>query len=423
MMRFRFGSRPGSPGEGDSPAGSPTTRSISRRARATRPGCLVGFFAVFLLAGLGFLMFFLVPAVKVVKALSWEEVPCTILDSEVASHSDSDGTTYSVEVRYSYQVDWVEYTSNRYEFMGGSSSGYEGKAEVVERYPPGSQATCWVDPEDPTEAVLYRGFTWPYLFALLPLVFVAVGAGGIVFVLRGGRRSSAARAEWLPEPKAKPAVEGFVSQVPGAALSGPVQLEARASPLGKFVGMLFVAAFWNGITGIFVWQAVKGWQAGAGDGCLTVFLIPFVGVGLLLLAGVPYQFLALFNPRLHLTLSSATVALASSAQISWRFSGMPGRIRRLRIVLEGREEATYRRGTTTSTDREVFARLPVVDTEHGVEIATGNATLSLPEETMHSFTAPNNKVVWSLKVEGEIRYWPDVSEELELVVRPREGLA
>lgn len=418
-MRFRFGSRADSPGE----SGSPATRSISRRSGATSPGCMAGFFAVFLLAGLGFLMFFLVPAVKVVQALSWEPVPCTILESGVASHSDSDGTTYSVEIRYSYEVEWVEYTSDRYEFLGGSSSGYEGKAEVVERYPPGSRATCWVDPEDPTEAVLYRGFTWPYLFALLPLVFVAVGGGGMVFALRSGRRRSAARAEWLPEPKAEPAVEGFAAGVPGAPLSGPVQLEAKATPLGKLVGVVFIAAFWNGITGIFVWQAVKGWQAGQGDGCLTVFLIPFVGVGLLLLAGVPYQLLALFNPRLHLTLSSATLPLGGSAQVSWRFSGMPGRIRRLRIVLKGREEATYRRGTSTSTDREVFARLPVADTEHSVEIAAGSATLSLPEETMHSFTAPNNKVIWTLKVEGEIRFWPDVSEEFELVVRPQEGLA
>jgi hypothetical protein len=38
---------------------------------------------------------------------------------------------------------------------------------------------------------------------------------------------------------------------------------------------------------------------------------------------------------------------------------------------------------------------------------------------MHSFAAPHNKIVWSLKVEGVIDRWPDVGEEFPLVVYPR----
>ena len=48
-------------------------------------------------------------------------------------------------------------------------------------------------------------------------------------------------------------------------------------------------------------------------------------------------------------------------------------ISRLTIVLEGCEEATYRRGTSSTTDRHVFATLPIADSERGAAIAEGRA--------------------------------------------------
>jgi hypothetical protein len=430
MATFRFRRFRGSS------AAPPEGESITRRSRTSwgdRPGCLAGFFSVFLLAGLAFFSFFAIPAWKVIQARSWIEVPCTIVSSGVGSHSDSDGTTYSIDVVYTYTVQGVEYRSERYEFLGGSSSGYEGKAEVVAGYPPGSRATCWVDPEDPSEAVLYRGFTWFYLIALFPLIFVAIGAGGMVFALRKGRASGrrAAAPAWLPEAPGEAAAAaaetpdlapGFSFTPEGglpAGATGPLVLEARHGPWLKFFGIVAIAAFWNGITGIFVWQAVQGWQSGAGDGCLTVFLVPFVLVGLVLLLGVPYQLLALFNPRLRLTVSDSSLPVGGTAEVSWSFSGSAGRIRRLKIELVGREAATYRRGTDTRTDTEEFARLPVADTTQRPEIAAGSAVVTVPEDTMHSFEASNNKIRWSLEAAGEIARWPDVGESFTIVVEPR----
>ena len=44
-----------------------------------------------------------------------------------------------------------------------------------------------------------------------------------------------------------------------------------------------------------------------------------------------------------------------SADFSWTFKGSVSRLTSLRVVLEGSEEARYRRGTSTYTDRDVFA--------------------------------------------------------------------
>ena len=79
-----------------------------------------------------------------------------------------------------YRMNGGEYRANRYSFMGGSSSGYAGKQAIVSRYPPGAQVICYVDPTDPTQAVLERGFTPIMLLGLLPLLFIAAGLFGLV---------------------------------------------------------------------------------------------------------------------------------------------------------------------------------------------------------------------------------------------------
>jgi hypothetical protein len=88
------------------------------------------------------------------------------------------------------------------------------------------------------------------------------------------------------------------------------------------------------------------------------------------------------------------------------------------VTLEGREEATYRRGTDTTTARSVFARVKVGSGDRYGNLQRGSAPIEVPADAMHSFTAPNNKIVWLLKVHGEIALWPDVSEELPLEVLP-----
>jgi hypothetical protein len=403
--------RPGS-GAGET---STSGKSISQRAKFNQsPGCMAAFFGVFLLAGLGFLMIFAVPAWKVVAARGWTPVECEILSSSVGSHSGDDGATYSIDVSFRYIFDSVEYSSDRYQFLGGSSSGYGGKKEVVDGLPEGSSTTCYVDPDDPSEAVLYRGFSWFYLFALFPLLFVAVGGGGMAWALSSGRGAAkGVEADGFRE------VDSWSTPV---APAGPVELEESISPMGKLGCLIGLCILWNGVVSIFVWTIWSEWRAGGSfNGCMAVFLTPFVLVGLAILVGIPYQFLALANPRPRLTLSRVGVPLGGSAQLDWSFRGSTRRLRDLRIWIVGSEKATYRRGTTTHTDTEIFAEIEVVKIESGQPLAAGSATLEIPEDTMHSFEAPNNKIVWVLKLNASIGWWPDVITEFPFVIEPGKG--
>lgn len=384
------------------------------RRRGQSTGCLVLFFGIFLAVGCA-LSYFLLwrPMSHFLAAQSWQATPCTIESSQVAESSDSDGTTYKVAVTFTYAgSDGLEYRSSRYDFLGVSSSGYDGKAAVVAQYPAGARTTCWVDPENPGEAVLNRDFSLLYLIGLFPLVFVAAGAGGITWALRQGRKKTAAAA---PDgPRSTP----FGVEIPADAAQ-PRVLKPKMSPVGKLTAIIFLALFWNGIVSVFVVLTYKEWRSGGDvDGCLVLFLIPFVLVGLALIWSVFHQFLVLFNPRLELALSQGVLVPGRSANLQWQIHGKSGRVKHLRVVLEGTEQATYRRGTDTTTVTEVFATIPVVETDQQMLIAQGTARIEVPEGAMPSFTADRNKIVWTLRTCCEIPGWPDSNEEYEIIVVP-----
>jgi len=376
-------------------------------------GCILLFFGVFFVAGALMLWFLGIrPVMQVFEARSWPEVPCTVTSSQVESHSDSDGTTYSIDIRYTYEIGGETYPGDRYNFSIGSSSGYNSKQKVVDRYPPGTETVCRVDPEDPTNSVIDVDFSAAYLWGLFGLPFFLVGLLGGLWMLRKPRPAEVGGTRWMPHVPGRevhPKLAGYGS-------TGPLTLQSTYRPIWRFVGILLFAGLWNAMVYFLLWPAARD-----EGGCIWVFLAVFGLAGLMLLISVPYTFLAMFNPRPVLTMDSSSLALGESTRLSWSWSGGAKRIDRLRISLEGQEEATYRRGTDTHTDKHLFARIEVLDTPHSVEIGRGSAELVIPADTMHSFESSNNKIVWRLKVQAEISRWPDVGEEHKLVVQPKEA--
>jgi hypothetical protein len=391
----------------------PAQQPLSTKPRGSAgPGCLILFFSIFLLAGLAATYAMLLrPALRILAARSWREVPCVVLSSRVVAHSDSDGTTYSVDILYSYAVDGRELKANRYNFMTGSTSGYEGKAAIVARSLPGQRTVCYVNPADPTDAVLTRDATPDMWFGLLPLIFVAVGGGGMFFVWRAAKRKGGDPMALKSSRRSK---ESGITAGPVPA--GAAVLKSAGSRLGKFAGGVLIAAFWNGIVSVFLWQVIKSFQRHRPEWLLTIFLIPFVLIGLGLLGFAGYSFLQLFAPGVKLRLSSAAVPLGGSADLEWEITGRSSAISKLRIWLEGREEATYRRGTSTSTDKSTFATLELASASLWSDIRRGRVRFTVPADTMHSFKSDNNRIVWTLHVHGDIAFYPDVNDEFPITV-------
>jgi hypothetical protein len=353
--------------------------------------------------GAVFTFLFAVPAARTISAAGWRSTPCSVVSSTVRSWATDDGTSYRPDVLYEYSAGGETWRSNRVTFFSALSSGSDRSGSIRDRYPGGASTTCWVDPDDPSRSVLEREFEIFYLLGTLPLMFVIAGAG-------------VSRWAWKRlQASTKPDVAVGDPEVPADT---PVLLKPQMSPVGKVFGTLFFAIFWNGIVSVFVWQAWKTWQAGNPDWFLTIFMVPFVLVGVAAFGAVGYMALALANPRPRITLASGRIRLGEPLRIDWRFTGQSSRLTHLRIFIEGREEAIYRRGTDTHTDREVFATFDLIDTANDWEIPRGSAEITMPDDTMHSFSAPSNKIIWEIKVAGEIARWPDVNQNFPIQILP-----
>jgi hypothetical protein len=96
---------------------------FSRRSLGEK-GRVVGFLFGIPFFAAGLLFFWigaLKPILKVVSSGEWPQVACVISESEVERHSGSDGTTYSVEIRFRYEYDGVSYEGGSYNFRKSSS--------------------------------------------------------------------------------------------------------------------------------------------------------------------------------------------------------------------------------------------------------------------------------------------------------------
>lgn len=115
-------------------------------------------------------------------ARSWQAVPAAIKSVEFESHSNGDSITYSVEAVYEYEFGGESYTESRVAIMGGSSNDYEihrrRYEELKRQHDAGEPFHAYVNPDDPSQAVLFRESD-PWMYALIPFGIVFL-AGGLV---------------------------------------------------------------------------------------------------------------------------------------------------------------------------------------------------------------------------------------------------
>jgi len=108
-------------------------------------GAFIGFVVLILIGGIAFYFIFFTTYMKVQQAKSWREVSCEIVSSKVRIHAASSqgtsrtGTTYSIDIKYKYEIDGHNHESDRYDFMsGGSDSTFKNKKKIVANYKKGS---------------------------------------------------------------------------------------------------------------------------------------------------------------------------------------------------------------------------------------------------------------------------------------------
>jgi hypothetical protein len=150
------------------------------------------------------ILFFLRPVEALVKARHWAPTSCEVLSSKLVSelsHGKDSVTTYGIAISYRWAQGGATYTGSRYDFYGWLSNVTgDDDADIVRSLPLGARVTCYVDPNDPREAVIDRNVHGLQIFAWA-MAWLLLGAGFFVLSLtvRFYRKVLAARRALLEE--------------------------------------------------------------------------------------------------------------------------------------------------------------------------------------------------------------------------------
>jgi len=415
----------------------------NRRTGSTKLGSAgeAAFFGVFLLLGCGGL-------VVVFKALiipEWRvnqqfvKHTCVVHDKRVG-RSKSNGTTlYRPDILVEYELDGQRRFIETYDIGRAYSSERKDSQAAIDRFVVGRRYACWYDPADPSVVVLVREHRWwIWLTLIVPVSFVLIGGGGFIYRALHWGKSAERRAantgrmmrlerldRQRPTPPEYPNVpaDADMTNSPGTRLA--FRLPIVSSPAWALFGALLACLIWNGVVSVFVVVAIGGHLKGDPDWLGTIFILPFVAVGVGLIVFFVRQLLV--TSGIGLTLVEISDHPLYPAKQYRLFLSQSGRLRMnsLEVLLVCEEKARYRQGTDTRTEtrrvyqQEVFRRV-------GFEVRRGTpfeaqCEFQVPAGAMHSFKSGHNEINWKLIVQGDVAAWPNYRRSFPVVVYPGNG--
>ncbi|MCB0323618.1 MAG: DUF3592 domain-containing protein [Bdellovibrionales bacterium] len=244
-------------------------------------GCLALFLLPFAAGGALGAYLLLSTIWKAVEAGSWTPVPARIVSTELTSHRIDDSTTYQVLAQYEYQVQVKTFTGERVTLHGGADnigSFHQDAFQVLDRHrQSGEPFTAYVNPLDPSEAILYPSvrFGMLLLYGVFAATFGGVGIGGLVgvwYYRRAEQRRAALalrhpeqpwfhRADWLErkvksDAGAKAAVLSVVAVVIGG-ITAPILFFVPEEVAAKGNYLALIALIFPVIAAGFLWFAAR----------------------------------------------------------------------------------------------------------------------------------------------------------------------
>jgi len=123
----------------------------------------------------------------------WPVVPCVILASEVEQRQHDPYSAPEFRARIIYGYSWHDeaYSSDTYSLRGSKWSSQRHKAEQLCReFPAGSNTTCRVNPDSPSQSVIKTDSLAPLYSIWFPGLFVIGGIGIIYRCLKPHPRAS-----------------------------------------------------------------------------------------------------------------------------------------------------------------------------------------------------------------------------------------
>jgi hypothetical protein len=210
---------------------------------------------------------------------SWQETPATIVWTKLESHSGSEGgVTYEATAEYTYQYAGRQYSARRVGLYGGSdnfgSYHQDVHRQLSEHQKSGRPFRCYVNPDNPAEAILFRDLRWWMVGfqAVCAAAFGGAAFGMLAFGIAAYRKEKHERALAALHP-----------DEPWLCKTAWADGKIKSSTVVMTVFRIVFAFFWNVISipltiGLLLERGKNGpW-------IYLVLVFPIVGVFLILSA-------------------------------------------------------------------------------------------------------------------------------------------
>ncbi|MBD28159.1 MAG: hypothetical protein CMO38_02795 [Verrucomicrobiaceae bacterium] len=157
-----------------------TNKNESHKSSSFIGTVLFGLSIVFL--GLLFIYVLLVAYSRAKETRSWNKVPAKILRVEIIESRPTPNSPiqFTPVVEYEYLFRNVNYVGTSIKRVNGPSSD-KGRAEKkIKPFLKGADVDCWVNPNNPSQALLKHGTLAPLYTVWFPGLFVIAGLGIVV---------------------------------------------------------------------------------------------------------------------------------------------------------------------------------------------------------------------------------------------------
>lgn len=145
-------------------------------------------------AGIAFTWFLWHAYQRALETDGWTATPCVIRNAHVEETREnlSSPIQYAPSVLYNYTVESENRESSRIRRVPGQTFKERAEADaIIAKYPANQGAICYVNPDNPNEAILQRETHASVYSIWFPLLFFVGGMGMVIHI-------------WWPQPKDAP---------------------------------------------------------------------------------------------------------------------------------------------------------------------------------------------------------------------------
>lgn len=371
---------------------------------------------------------------------------CTILGKGLARRTVEDppgafSSTWQPCLLVRYDVDGVARVVWSRPGPGDPPSHRAAALERLGNWKIGEQVPGWYDPSDPATVVLARGYNWrTWLLALLlPGSLAAFGAAGLRRSLVRWGRSEEYRASAGSQPvvlvglgggrrpmaqfPAVPPCDDMINS-PGTILRYRLPIESPES--WKLLGIGLFALIWNAVLVVLAVGVGMDMLGGRREVVLLLLLVPFalVGIGACGLFVRAMVFTTAVGTT-QVEISDHPLRPGGRYELLLAQSGT-GKFPAIGVTLALEEQATFRQGTDTRTEKIIVWQQDVhswqdVQMTPGTRFE-GRLQVDIPAEAMHSFASEHNLVRWKIVVRGTPVRWPRFERTFPVVVIPDNSI-